>query len=297
MTVFDFYLLNVSFRAPEGLELASLRDSIEQLSSDCDFIREHEERIFRHSSIYEETLWGEYSVMDALYFPEVSSEMGRDHHFMLQVIIDHATETDLENEEIIELLDSHTSDLVNGLLCLHEVQGVDRRYCVYNRNDWFAFHRYFLGVYPISEEYFAEHCPLYFPKLHFHPNISETLSTLEGGLSLFSHTIVHCLSSLNDQFSDHHIPNNIPQSLRQFTSACGIETSNEGNAGRRNELSFSFINDENQEEFIYCEPHMKMSQSNRTGDHRHYFNRIYFHPGKSTIAGGKILVGHIGEHL
>lgn len=297
MTVFDFYLLNLSFRAPEGLTLESLQSSIEQLASDCDFIREHEERIYRHPSIYDEVLWKEYQVMDVLYIPEVSNEIGRDYQFMLQIIIDHSTETTLENEEVIELLDCHTSDQVNGLLCLHEVEGIDRRYCVYNRNDWFAFHRYFLGVYPISEEYFAECCPLYFPKLHFHPGISGTLSTLDGGLFLFSHGIIHCLTSLNDQFGDHFIPNNIPQSLRQFTSACGIETSNEGNAERRDELSFSFTTHENKEESIYCEPHMKISQSDRPGDHHHYHNRIYFHPGKSTIADGRILVGHIGRHL
>lgn len=297
MTVFDFYLLNISFRAPEGLELDSLRDSIEQLSSDCEFIREHGERIFRHSSIYEETLWGEYLVMDALYIPEASNEMGRDHHYMLQVIIDHATKTELQNDEIVELLDSHTSDLVNGLLCLHEVEDIDRRYCVYNRNDWFEFHRYFLGVYPISEEYFADRCPVYFPELHFHPEIANSLDTLHGGLSQFSNEIVHCLTSLNDLFSQHLIPNNIPESLRRFTTACGIETTNEGDARRRRDLSFTFINHEEQEESVYCEPHMKISSSDQSGDHHHYHNRIYFHPGKEKIADGKILIGHIGTHL
>lgn len=297
MTTFNFYLLNLSFRAPEGLKLESLRSSIEQLSSDCEFIREHQERIFRHPSIYDEVLWGEYLVLDVLYNPEISEKIGRDHHYMLQVIIDHSSETALKNEDVTGLLENHTPDLVNGLLCLHQVKEVALGYCIYNRNDWFDFHRYFLGVYPISEDHFANRCPIYFPQLHFHEDISNTLSTLDGGLSQFSHSIIHCLANLNDKFRDHYIKNNIPESLRRFSSECGIETTNEGDAQRRNNLSFSFINDNNMEELVYCEPHMKISRSNNPGDHRYYHNRIYFHPGKSHIAGGKILIGHIGRHL
>ena len=298
MTQFDFYLLNLSFRAPEGLELEKLQSGIEQLSEDCEFIRAYEERTFRHPSIYEEILWEERTVMDALYIPDVSEEIGRDHHFMLQIIIDHSTETNLENDDVIELLDAHDEELVNGLLCLHEVDEIEQQYCVYSRNDWYDFHRYFLGLYPISEEHFTQCCTKYFPKLHFHEGISQSLGTLErGSLTDFSKTIVQSLSCLNDDFEKCRIPNNIPETLRRFSTMSGIETTNEGNAERRDALSFTFITQDEQEIPVYCEPHMKLSGSDSRGDSSYRFNRIYFHPGKPEIADGKILVGHIGNHL
>jgi len=298
MTRFDFYLLNLSFRAPEQLELQDLRDRIEHLASDCEFIRDHSEVIYRHPSIYEEKLWSEHRVLDVLYMPEVSEELGRDHHYFFQVIIDHSTETLVENEDLLELLPAHDQSLVNGLLCLHDVPEVDRRYCVYNRNDWFAFRRYFLGLYPISEEWFVSQCTILFPEIHFQNQINNTLRTLEGGgLSNFCIAIIYCLTCLNDKFKSCLNINNIPDSLRRFTSISGIETSNEGNAARRDDLSFSFRNKDNVMELVYCEPHMRLSQSDRSGDNTYRYNRIYFHPGKDHIAEGKILVGHIGGHL
>lgn len=298
MTRFDFYLLNLSFRAPEDLALQELKNRIEHLSYDCKFIREHEEVIYRHPSIYEEKLWSEYQVLDVLYTPEISENLGHDHYFMLQIIIDHSTETNIENDEVLELLEAHDQTLVNGLLCLHDVAGVDKRYCVYNRNDWFDFHRHFLGLYPVSEEWFAGRCAIYFPEIHFHDQIRTSLRTLDGGgLFNFSKSIVHCLSCLNDEFKSCLNINNIPDTLRRFTSISGVVTSNEGSASRREDLSFSFRNSDDTFDPVYCEPHMKLSQSDRSGDNTHYHNRIYFHPGKAHIADGRILVGHIGGHL
>lgn len=114
---------------------------------------------------------------------------------------------------------------------------------------------------------------------------------------VFAKTIVHCLSCLNDSFKACLIPNNIPETLRRFSSISRIATTNEGSAERRGDLSFSFLNSKGQEELVYCEPHMKVSGSDSAGDSAFHFNRIYFHPGRPEIADGKVLVGHIGGHL
>lgn len=298
MTQFDFYLLNLSFRAPDGLQLHDLKNSIEQLSEDCAFIRQQEEKIHRHPSIYEEYLWADYQVLDILYNPASSDTLGRDHCYMLQTIIDHAAETATENDRILAMLDAHGENQVNGLLCLHTVPEVDSRYCVYDRNDWLAFHRYFLGHYPVSNVWFTAGCRKYFPKLCFHAQIHTSLNTLPAkGIHSFSHTIVDALTCLNDYFDYCRIPNNIPETLERFKARSGFETSNEGNSRRKDDLSFSFVNQKGLPELVYCEPHLKISRSDQPGDHFFYQNRIYFSPGKENIEGGKILVGHIGGHL
>ena len=297
MTQFDFYLINLSFRSPQNTTIDGLKERVEQLSEDCEFIRENDEKIYRHSSIYEETLWKEHTISDLCHTPESADVFGRDYQYMLQVIIDHSADTNWEEKEILELLAEHNEELVSGLLCLYEPIGIEPVYCVYNKNDWYNFHRYFLGLYPLSENHFAEKCGVYFPALHFHQNISHTLGTLEGGLINFPIMITNCLALLNDELSKYYNPQNIPQSLKEFSSACGIETSNEGDVGRKKDLSFSFIDDGGEEIKKYCEPHMKISKSDNTGDSKHYHNRIYFHFGDERIAKGKTLIGHIGRHL
>ena len=62
-------------------------------------------------------------------------------------------------------------------------------------------------------------------------------------------------------------------------------------------MTFSFLNHQGQSEKICCEPHLKLSKSDNTGDNTYYFNRIYFHEGRNNISESRILIGHIGEHL
>lgn len=297
MTKFDFYLANLSFRCPENISLEDLRKRAEQLSIDCEFIRTHNEKIFRHSSIYEEKLWEGYTISDLVHNYDLRNVLGNDCIKMLQMIIDRSAGTHLTIEELLELLDDHDETLVNGVLCLFEQKDLDQKYCVYNRNDWFDFHRYFLGLYPISRQNFTEKCIVFFPELHFQERISYFLGTLEGGFEIFSHTIIYCLTALNDKFKKHFNSQNVPNSLKIFSSICGIETSNEGNLSRKNDLSFSFLDDAEVERSIYCEPHMKLAKSDHLGDSKHYSNRIHFHPGRGDIASNRILIGYIGKHL
>ena len=51
----------------------------------------------------------------------------------------------------------------------------------------------------------------------------------------------------------------------------------------------------NTKELIYCELHLKLIYDDRNVYSQN--RRIYFHEGKPNIQKGKILIGHIGEHL
>ena len=103
---------------------------------------------------------------------------------------------------------------------------------------------------------------------------------------------------MNDDFSLCFNPSNIVDSLREFTSICGYETTNEGNIKRKEDLTFDFVDNEGNQESIYCEPHIKLSKSDNKGDTHYYFNRIYFHVGGyPNVANGNSMIGHIGNHL
>lgn len=292
---YDFYLLGLSFQSHTGAQPSDLRDKIEQLAIDCDYIREQEETIYRHDSIYDIEILPGYKIQDIIW-PNTEI-LDRDQRAMLQIIIDHCKSTSLEDTDILELLPEHSEDLVNGLLCLYEVPTVDPMFLVYSKNDWLHFHKHFLGIYPVSETHFYESCVTYFPDLFFHSQNEGSLHTLEGGLSIFSKCILNCLDALEQTFYTYYDPQDIPSSLRAFSTACGVETTLEGNKNRKEDFTFTFIDIDGNSVEVCCEPHMKLSQSDQSGDSHYYFNRIYFHGGKKEVENGKLLVGHIGGHL
>ena len=301
----EFYLLARSFRYREGLSVEEIEIRIEGLFHDYGFIKRYDENIFRHDSIYEEEIYPNIKVFEFLYDPSKSSGFDRDIRQFLRKIIDHSRQTELSAKEVLILLGQHSENRIFGLICLHKIEGIDEKYLVYDRNDWFDFHRYFLGLYPVSESHFVSEAAKYFQDLFFHENVLESLKHLEGGLGSFSKTIVLCLSKLNDDLPEWRREQdgnmNLPAILQAFSSKTGIETTLEGDIDRKKDLTFEFDTgtnrDNDEKEDICCEPHMKMGTSDHPGDSKHYFNRIYFHIGKEHIQDGKILVCHIGRHL
>lgn len=291
----ELYLLNYSFQYQQGITIEAIEKRIESLFEDYNFIKEHHDKILKHDSIYEEIIYPDLKLWEFLYSKQKT--FNRDIKKYLLKIIDHSESTPDTVDEIIQRLDKHNEATIYGLLCLHQVKSIDEKYLVYNRHNWFAFHRYFLGQYPLSEQYFYRECQKYFPQLFFHARIENTLKNLEKGLLGFSNSIVHHLSLLNDEFHKYANPSNRIETLKNFSSACDLDASPQGHAKDKPKMTFEFINDDNMTESVCCEPHLKLGQSDESGDSHYYFNRIYFHEGKKNIAKGRILMGHIGKHI
>jgi hypothetical protein len=300
MTRFDFYLLNKSFQYQEGITLDTLRQRIEIMADDCAQMRSHGDSIYRNNDIYDVTIFKDLEIGSELKIQDViwphTEVLTRDQRNALQLIIDHATESPLTDQDIIELLPLHDHEIVSGLLTLHEINSVSSKFLVYIRNDWFNFHRDFLGLYPISENYFHLECAKYFPKVYLHDRVKESLSTFDGGFENFTIITIRCLTALNDKLANHY-SNETIKTLKSFSSECGIETTNEGDKNRKSNFTFKFPLNNRNEVSVCCEPHMKISRSDNSSDNHFYHNRLYFHFPKSDVCNGKILVGHIGSHL
>lgn len=296
MPRFDFYLHDLSFQYQPGISLPELHDRIEHLATDCHLIRAAQEQIYRCNTIYEVPIFEEYTIMDVIW-PNTNI-LDRDHRLYLQIIIDHSDESLYPPEEIVDLVRGHNDTAVSGLLCLYSVtESLPQEYLVYSENDWRKFHRHFLGLYPGGPEYFLSECDKCFPKLYFHERNLHALRTFKGGFNVFASQLVAALGALNDMLKDHLDFRDIPGSLKRFSSISGFETTNEGDLSRKQMLTFRFTGRSGRENDIYCEPHIKISKSSQSGDNTFYFYRIYFHFGKEDIADGRILIGHIGEHL
>jgi hypothetical protein len=305
----EFYIVNQSFRCPEGVTIEQLEEKIKLLSEDYLDIRQYKEtdKILVHPSIYEECIFEDLTIEDFLYSKKWRKHFDRDTQKYLSIIIDHSEQTEETLEEVIEvLLPEHNENLVHGLLCLHQVEGIDEQFLVYDKNNWLSFHRHFLGLYPKKVTHYFNECKKYFPDLYFHERNEGTIGKIFPD---FAKRVIYHLAALNDEFGKYKNKEKYQriETLKAFSTGCNLdqEASTEGGQNsekerksRKEALTFNFLTNENKLEPIYCEPHMKMANSdNYPGDGEFYFHRIYFHEGKKGIAEGRILIGHVGEHL
>lgn len=292
----NFYLFKGSFEDTENTTIIELENKIKSFSEDCEYIRQNKnDEIFVQESVYEAFIFQDITVMDLMYDPSKKQDFDRDTLEFLRTIIDKSKQTDLSDQEIIDLLSTHSKENFFGILCFQQIDNIEQKYLVYDKNDWLNFHRYFLSIYPIDSLFFLAECDKYFPAIYFHSNNQVSIKSI---LDDFSIEIVRHLSELNDKFKTiRNGYTHLPEALIAFSSACNLETSLEGNASRKKKLTFDFETEKGKIESIYCEPHTKINSHNNKGNTAYFQYRIYFHEGKSNIQNGKILVAHIGEHL
>lgn len=301
----EFYLLNESFYYQHS-SLQEFEESIRILSEDVDYIKDHGDKIFKHDSIYEIQLPENYTIVD-LYDSDKTIPISKEVKKRLLKLIDHSKVTSWTNEEVKELISNQLDEdlcqerQVYGLLALLELpQNISDIFIVHNQRNWFNFHRYFLAKYPCSEAYFVDECKKVFPNVFLHPQVADTLPTMEGGWQIFLDSLVDFLSKLNDSYTQY-LKNRVTyqriEALKNFTSECGVKVTPQGSLNDKPKITFTFTNHKGEIESICCEPHAKFSSSDREGDSTYYYNRLYFHEGKQEIENGKILVGYIGKHI
>lgn len=299
----EFYLIPDSFSYNINFTVEEIENKTRSLANDFVNIRRYKDSnlIKVHSSIYNIEFFQGIILMDLLFNPKIGEEIDRDTKAMLQKIIVESVETDDDIKYVINnLLPNHNEDKCFGLIAFNEVKVVAPEYqIIYNIRGWFQFRRYFLGLYPKDANYFIDECSKYFPQLFFH---ERNKSTVQKILGICSKKIIYHLSALNDEFRNSQLEGlNRAEILKHFSIAQKLDerASLEGNASRKNDLTFEFLNDSRQQELVCCEPHLKLCYNNNYPGDSSYskIRRIYFHEGKSNIQQGKILIGHIGEHL
>ena len=292
----SLYLLNLSFHYPCNLDKEDFTRRIQVLEEDISYMLKNSQEIFKNDSIYEEPLIGTNTLCDCLYNRDSEGYhfLKKDTRLLLMKIIDKAKPTDKNNEEIINEIKSETSEEICGLICLNEIEGIDKKYLIYHKQNWLDFHRIQMGIHIVDTGEYLEDAKKYFPNIFFHANNHMSIQQIDGGFLIFRKVITTALSKVNDKFqSIFDNSDSLPDCLRKFSIVSNIETTNEGNKQRKPDFTYIFKNKE-----ICCESHMKLSRSdNYPGDSKFYYNRIYFHPGKPELFNKKILVGHIGKHL
>ncbi len=301
-----FYLMAESFAYNKNLTNENIEAKIKRLSEDVVLIHQHKDtnKIFtNYEDIYPKVFYETYTVEDFLCKPLELKDNGVDRDVVnsLQKILDRSSETTISSSEVIsELLEWNDEDNCHGIIAFHPIEKLDSHLqIIYGVDGWYKFRRYYLSLYPKNKVFFIDECCKYFPNLHFHEDNKSSISTI---LHNCPKKIIYHLSALNDKFNNIDIKNlNRSQILEKFSIEAELDATAtlEGDATRRKDLTFNFIDKNNKEIPVYCEPHLKLCYNDYYPGDSSYSNgrRIYFHEGIPTIADSKILIGHIGNHL
>ena len=300
----ELYIIAESFAYNSNFSKEQIEDKVKSLANDFVEIKKHSRtnKLLVHPEIYNVTFIQNITLAELLYNPTISKKnIDRDVYNALQKIVLESETTSITSQEVIEiLLPEHNEDVCYGLIAFNTVPGINKDLqIVYDLNNWYIFRRYFLSMYPKNPVFFIDECANYFPQLFFHEGNKESVATI---LHDCPKKIIYHLAALNDNFRGFYtIPYNRVAALREFSVFSKLDAiaTPEGNADRKLELTFKFLNDKNNFEDVCCEPHLKLCYNDNYPGDSSYSNdrRIYFHEGKPNIHNNKILIGHIGRHL
>lgn len=269
-------------------KLIGLKDEIHKgirkLSISCDFIIGHENSIFGENGNYS---LDTSSLIKLFYdgslgsnFSEISSQK------MIQNILNNSFAV---------------GKTYYSAYCLEYNlfwPNIDKKFCLHSIEDIYNFDCEILAKYPLNNDSFIRRSITIFNKLYFSENCYNSLKSIKNNdITYFSIPFVNVLSSLQKCAPDiKNSPSN-QKDLKLIGSTCNIECTPQGSDKKRNNFSFSFKLEDDTNEIVFCEYHLKLDKCNNDGDSHYYYNRIYFGL-KTTISKGKIIcIGHIGGHI
>ncbi len=164
---------------------------------------------------------------------------------------------------------------------------------IVTEHDWIIFHR-MLVLDSNSLDDIMDSVDACFPEIYFHNNVKTTIRSLNRKFSDIIYELVEHLAALNDN-REIFININFLDCSRNFFKHTGIRCSPQSNRSGVVDLIVNVFNsDTKKTEEICCELHTKFSEFGTDMNGR---DRMYFHPGKSGICDGKLLIFYIGSHI
>lgn len=166
---------------------------------------------------------------------------------------------DVDIEIIKEKIKCNSIENCFGIISLHKIEGLaDENQVIYDKDSWYGFRRFHLGLYFNDEKYFIDECKKYYPKLYFHDNNYDSISKI---LNSFSKKIIFHLNGLNDvlpsllekkDFKNH------TDLLIMFSTEASLDENASLEGSNKNRLKFDFYNKNGETESLVCEPHIKL---------------------------------------
>jgi hypothetical protein len=270
------------YNPPPGATHEALVERLEALLVLDRELREAGYAIHKEDGLYEADVLPGLALWQILY--ESPAGIGRDMQRLLMLAVETTvttTLTELEALGAIGELGPWAEDTARSINAL---------------KSWIEVLREQLKAYQGDREGFLLGCRQAFPDFVFSKRFPDCLGTFKGDLNDFVAVIVSALVSLADDMPECMEQPTTQACMQAFSTMSGYETSMEGDADRKDVLTFQFVGKDGAIR-ILCEPHIKLHCSARAGDSEYYFHRIYFSSAEHVEFEGKTLIGHIGEHL
>jgi hypothetical protein len=300
-----FYIIPESFTNKQ--DISELTNVLEAFLCDYYNLLEYktDNKVFLLDDTFSVPLMDGIILADYLY--DLSKVQGKEREIRrtLGKILNELPKQNKSIEDIKAEIATNSENKCTGILSMTPIPDIAGEHqIVYDKNSWFDFRRFHLGLFPGDAKNYVDECIKYYPDFFFHQNNYESIKPL---LKKFSQKIVYHLSALHDIFPRikakyPHL--NHTQLLQQFSIVAKLDegASLQGNTKFQNNIRFKFIkinsNGKEDIEELICEPHIKLCRDNDNNNTPYYFHRIYFHfNGKKEIHDGKILIAHIGKHL
>lgn len=219
--------------------------------------------------------------------------------FSLYVKGDLLKGTSKNIEEIKHEIKNNNEDISTGIISLEAIEGIaESNQIVYDQKTWIDFRREHICTYIQNSDHYLLQCQKYYDRLFFHEH---NYCSIKPIFSDYKISITNALNQLNDVFYPLHIENKGMERvalLKMFNANTHLETVVQGKKKKKLDAEFDFIDANGNRVPLFCELHIKLTQSDKKGDDKYEYNRIYFHEPHSSISEGeKILIAHIGKHL
>lgn len=270
------------YDSPPGAAPEALVGRLDALLALDGELREAGYAIHKDEDLYYAEVLPDIALYQILF--ENPEEIGRDMQLLLQLAIDRAVSTTLAELEAL------------GTVGELGPWGEEGARSIVSLDRWIAVVREQLKSHRGDREGFFLECRLAFPNFVFSKRFPDCLGTLKGDMDDFVAVIMSALISLSDDMPECMAQPTTQACMKAFTAKSGFETSMEGDANRKDALTFQFAGKDGPIR-VLCEPHIKLHCSARAGDTEYYFHRIYFSSAEHAEFKGKTLIGHIGEHL
>ena len=269
-----------------------LKKSISFLHEQVLFMCDHGFKVMVCDDIYGSWTWRGHS----LYELWQDCELDNDLKGMLNNILYERVESTSDKSNDIKLGDNDTSCF--GLLSTSLSTMVDSAFLVYPGHSSYRYVLEYINRSTLSSDEFLDSCSLIMDNIYVLDNCKTSIKPIYKD---FKHAILHHLDVLNVHLAKERY-NGLRRDLllKKVSQIAHLpeDITLEGDAKRKEDLTFSFSNGNGPSHRICCEPHMKLCHSDQyPGDGEYYFHRIYFHEGQKNVCDGKIVVGHIGKHL
>ncbi|MGP4802165.1 hypothetical protein ACSV5G_00180 [Agrobacterium cavarae] len=256
-----------------------LTDRVQRMLNIDELIGNASEVVRKRDDLYYAEIQPGVPLYEFLYSHDDS--ISRDTKLQLQIAIDRAKRINAEEFAACDPV---------GALGLFD--GTDHAQ-IDNALDFMLLIRDDLRINPCASEQFHESCKFAFPNLEFSKEFPGCFKTFKEGHQQYAGQIVDCFSALNDEWR-YENDEDLVAYLRKFSAISKYKTTLEGDGRRKPALTFSFKDTDESVIKILCEPHMKITETDKEGDGEFRFNRIYFSPRPQN---GKLFIGHAGKHL